>query len=68
MNRNVLAEAGNTIERFLAGGVMELKDKLGPINWQFLPTHKFDAADFEAFLKLLPPEAAGRALRAPPGT
>jgi uncharacterized protein YecE (DUF72 family) len=63
MNRNVLAEAGGTIERFLAGGVMELKDKLGAINWQFLPTHEFDATDFEAFLKLLPPEAAGRALR-----
>jgi uncharacterized protein YecE (DUF72 family) len=63
MNRSVLAEAGSTIARFLAGGVSELKDKLGAINWQFLPTKKFDAADFEAFLKLLPPEAAGRALR-----
>ena len=63
MNRNVLAEAGGTIERFLAGGVMELKDKLGAINWQFLPTKQFEPADFEAFLKLLPPEAAGRALR-----
>jgi uncharacterized protein YecE (DUF72 family) len=63
MNRTVLAEAGRTIERFIAGGVMELKDKLGAINWQFLPTKKFDPADFEAFLKLLPREAAGRALR-----
>jgi len=57
MNRNVLAEAGGTIDRFLAGGVMELKDKLGAINWQFLPTKQFEPADFEAFLKLLPPEA-----------
>jgi len=63
MNRSVLAEAGGTIARFLAGGVMELKDKLGPINWQFLPTKKFDPDDFEAFLKLLPKHAAGRALR-----
>jgi uncharacterized protein YecE (DUF72 family) len=63
MNRSVLAEAGSTITRFFASGVMELKDKLGAINWQFLPTKKFDPADFEAFLKLLPPEAAGRALR-----
>ncbi|MDP9009124.1 MAG: DUF72 domain-containing protein [Pseudomonadota bacterium] len=63
MNRTVLAEAGSTIERFFAGGVMELKDKLGAINWQFLPTKKFDPADFEAFLKLLPREAAARALR-----
>src|SRR6202795_1416664 len=62
-NRKVLADAGGTIERFLAGGVMELKDKLGPINWQLAPTKKFDPTDFEAFLKLLPKEAEGRALR-----
>jgi uncharacterized protein YecE (DUF72 family) len=62
-NRNVLADAGGSIARFFASGVMELKDKLGPINWQFMPTKKFDPADFEAFLKLLPKEAQGRALR-----
>jgi uncharacterized protein YecE (DUF72 family) len=63
MNRSVLAEAGSTIERFLAGGVMELKHKLGAINWQFLPSKKFDPGDFEAFLKLLPRQAAGQVLR-----
>lgn len=63
MNRTVLAEAGGTIARFINSGVAELKEKLGPINWQFLPTKKFDPADFEAFLKLLPREIAGRALR-----
>jgi uncharacterized protein YecE (DUF72 family) len=62
-NRNVLAEAGNTIKRFFASGVMELKDKLGPINWQLLPTKEFDPPDVEAFLKLLPREIAGRPLR-----
>jgi uncharacterized protein YecE (DUF72 family) len=62
-NRKALAEAGGTIARFLAGGVTELKDKLGPINWQLPPTKKFDPTDFEAFLKLLPQEADGRALR-----
>jgi uncharacterized protein YecE (DUF72 family) len=62
-NRKVLADAGGTIERFLTGGVMELKDKLGPINWQLAPTKKFESADFEAFLKLLPKEVEGRALR-----
>jgi uncharacterized protein YecE (DUF72 family) len=61
--RAVLADAGRTIARFFAGGVMELKDKLGPINWQLMPTQEFDPADFEAFLELLPKEAAGRALR-----
>ena len=63
MNRTVLAEAGATITRFFNSGVAELKDKLGPINWQFLPTKKFEPADFEAFLKLLPREIAGRPLR-----
>jgi uncharacterized protein YecE (DUF72 family) len=63
MNRKVLAEAGSTIARFLGGGLLELKDKLGPINWQFLPSKKYDRADFGAFLKLLPKEAAGRELR-----
>ena len=62
-NRTVLADAGRTIARFFAGGVMELKDKLGPINWQLMPTKKFDPADFEAFLKLLPKEMEGRTLR-----
>ncbi len=62
-NRDVLAEAGRTIDRFFSSGVMELKEKLGPINWQMLPTKRFDAADLEAFLKLLPPERTGRALR-----
>jgi uncharacterized protein YecE (DUF72 family) len=62
-NRKVLAEAGSSIDRFIAGGVMELGPKLGPINWQFMPTKKFDAEDFEAFLKLLPQSADGFALR-----
>ncbi len=53
-NRKVLADAGATIERFLTGGVTELKHKLGPINWQFMPSKVFDAEDFQAFLKLLP--------------
>ena len=34
----VLAEAGESIERFMSSGVMELKDKLGPIVWQFMLT------------------------------
>jgi uncharacterized protein YecE (DUF72 family) len=62
-NRRVLADAGETIERFFASGVLELQNKLGPINWQFAPTKKFDAEDFEAFLKLLPAKVEGRAIR-----
>jgi uncharacterized protein YecE (DUF72 family) len=62
-NRKVLATAGESIERFVASGIGELKGRLGPIVWQFMPTKKFDAPDFEAFLKLLPREAGGRPLR-----
>nr|WP_233856755.1 DUF72 domain-containing protein [Paraburkholderia sp. HD33-4] len=62
-NRKVLADAGDTIERFFASGVLLLRQKLGPINWQFAPTKKFDAADFEAFLKLLPASIEGQTLR-----
>jgi len=62
-NRRVLAEAGNSIERFFTSGVMELKEKLGPVNWQFLPTKKFEAGDFEEFLKLLPKNVNGSTIR-----
>lgn len=62
-NRRVLAEAGPSIERFFASGVMALADKLGPINWQFMPTKRFEPADFEAFLRLLPREVEGRVIR-----
>ena len=62
-NRRVLAEAGSSIERFFASGVTELREKLGPINWQFMATKKFDAADFAAFLGLLPHRVDGRDIR-----
>jgi uncharacterized protein YecE (DUF72 family) len=62
-NRRVLAEAGESIERFVHQGIAELAHKLGPIVWQFAPTKRFDADDFEAFLKLLPAQVGGLALR-----
>jgi len=62
-NRRVLAEAGPSIERFFESGVMELKDKLGPINWQFATTKKLDLEDFQKFLKLLPASVEGRKIR-----
>ena len=60
--RKSAQEAGESIERFFASGVMELGDKLGPILWQFLPTKKFDAAFFDAFLSQLPRNIGGRSL------
>jgi uncharacterized protein YecE (DUF72 family) len=39
---------------FFASGVLALKEKLGPLLWQFPPSMSFDPDKFEKFLKLLP--------------
>lgn len=62
-NRKILAGAAGSVEKFIGQGLTELGQKLGPINWQFMATKKFDAADFGAFLALLPKEKGGLALR-----
>ena len=62
-NRKVLSDMGESMDRFLSQGMTALGDKLGPINWQFMATKKFDPVDFEGFLKLLPKERDGLRLR-----
>ena len=62
-NRKVLAETGPAIERFIGQGIVELGNKLGPINWQFMATKRFDPIDFAAFLALLPRQHGGLPLR-----
>lgn len=62
-NKKVLAEAGESIGKFLGQGLTELGPHLGPILWQFMPTKKFEPDDFEAFLKLLPEKLEGLPLR-----
>ncbi len=62
-HRRVLAESGESIERFVQSGISELGPKLGPLVWQFMPSKIFDAEDFGAFLELLPAEVDGRQLR-----
>jgi uncharacterized protein YecE (DUF72 family) len=62
-HRRVLAQAGDAIQRFVDSGIAELKDKLGPIVWQFMPSKAFEPADFESFLALLPQAVDGRPLR-----
>ncbi|GAA0868567.1 DUF72 domain-containing protein [Brevundimonas basaltis] len=62
-NRKILSEACESVGRFLDQGLTALGDKLGPINWQFMATKKFDPVDFEGFLKLLPKEKDGIRLR-----
>jgi uncharacterized protein YecE (DUF72 family) len=61
-NRRVLAEAHDSIKRFLDSGVLELGNRLGPFLWQFAPFKKFDAGDFGKFLELLPAKADGKRL------
>jgi len=62
-NRKDLREAGESIEKFTGQGLIELGDKLGPLFWQFMPTKRFDAEEFEGFLKMLPEKLEGRVLR-----
>ncbi len=62
-NRKVLAEGATSIDWFMKSGFTELGPKLGPIVWQFAATKRFDAAEFEAFLRLLPAEWNGVPLR-----
>lgn len=62
-NRKVLAEAGESIGKFLGQGIAELGPHLGPILWQFMATKKFDPVDFEGFLSLLPKSLDGLPLR-----
>ncbi len=62
-NRRVLADAGESIARFMDSGISELGNKLGPIVWQFMPAKQFEAGDFEAFLALLPSDVNGLNLR-----
>ncbi len=66
-NRRVLAEAGESVQRFVDSGIAELGAKLGPIVWQFAPTKRFDPVDFEAFLKLLPAYSSSRECGQPLG-
>jgi uncharacterized protein YecE (DUF72 family) len=62
-NRRVLAESAESVSRFLEGGVAELGEKLGSINWQFMATKAFDPEDFGNFLALLPESVEGVPLR-----
>jgi uncharacterized protein YecE (DUF72 family) len=62
-NRRVLAEAGESVQRFVNSGIAELQHKLGPIVWQLAPTKRFDPVDLESFLQLLPAAVGGLPLR-----
>jgi len=62
-HRSDLAGARPVFERFVASGIVELGDKLGPILWQFPPNMPIDEGALAEFLELLPHEMNDRALR-----
>ena len=62
-NRRVLAEAAESVQRYVNQGLVELGDRLGPINWQLMGTKKFDPEDIAAFFKLLPRDVGKLPLR-----
>jgi len=49
-----LREVRTPLANFFASGILRLRDKLGPILWQFPPNMGFDAEKFETFFSLLP--------------
>jgi uncharacterized protein YecE (DUF72 family) len=61
--RKVLSEANDSIPRFLASGLSELRQKLGPILWQLPPSLHFDATDIAKFMAVLPDTLDGLPLR-----
>jgi uncharacterized protein YecE (DUF72 family) len=42
------------LANFFASGLLALREKLGPILWQFPPNLGFDEQRFDAFFRLLP--------------
>jgi uncharacterized protein YecE (DUF72 family) len=61
--RSKLADAGSAVRGFVFGGIAELGDRLGPVNWQLPARKTFDRDDIAAFFDLLPREIEGRPLR-----
>ncbi len=49
-----LRNADLALANFFASGVLCLDERLGPFLWQLPPTLKYDAAQLDAFLALLP--------------
>lgn len=62
MQARQLAKTGPQVEDFV-GGIAELRDRLGPLVWQFDRGIRLQRESFEAFVELLPAEWDGCALR-----
>ena len=57
-----LKDVEKPLANFFAQGILALKEKLGPILWQFPPGFAFHAEKFDSFFRLLP-ATTGDALR-----
>jgi uncharacterized protein YecE (DUF72 family) len=53
-----LKEPLRPLANFFASGVFNLREKFGPILWQFPPFMRYDATRFEQFFALLPRDTA----------
>jgi uncharacterized protein YecE (DUF72 family) len=62
-HRREFGGIGPALDRFLASGLAELRDKLGPLLWQFAPSMKLEKAALADFVEGLPGEIDGRPLR-----
>jgi uncharacterized protein YecE (DUF72 family) len=53
-----LKEVEKPLANFFASGIFNLREKLGPILWQFPPNFSYDRARMRAFFALLPQDGA----------
>ncbi len=53
-----LRDVSEPLANFLASGVFRLREKLGPMLWQFPPNFSYDRAKMAAFFELLPRDTA----------
>ncbi|MEP6607776.1 MAG: DUF72 domain-containing protein [Burkholderiaceae bacterium] len=53
-----LKDIEKPLANFFASGLFNLKEKLGPILWQFPPNMRYDAERFENFFRILPRDTA----------
>ena len=56
-----LKQVDKPLANFFASGIFKLREKLGPILWQFPPNFAFDAERLASFLALLPRDLNGAA-------
>ena len=63
VNRKKLTDGAQSIGFFMNQGLEELRDRQGPILWQFMATKKFDYDDFAGFFDLLPKTLNGSKLQ-----